>query len=258
MVRAGVPGQWVRGAGVLVLLALQVSASSAADALAKRSTEINESRRSALRGKVAEYGAALAALQLCADALGRNDLSQRRAVCQQAQQTVDLCRARRANLVTQHIQFMSDALAARRAEQFSDTIKAEVPPCPSTVPGFTDEPAQAVAEQGRRERRRLPGFLACDSYLRALLDATDQKDADRAARLATELVFNCDADHPDYRLQAIAALTRLGLDADSVLGRIRRAEPPASQPRPVSTQRQPDRTFSHPPPGDFRIDSSAV
>ena len=85
-----------------------------------------------------------------------------------------------------------------------------------------------MVEESRRERRLIPGYSVCESHLRALLAATDEKNATLATSLAQDLVSQCGADHPDYRRQAEAALIRSGLDPAVVLARVRTVAPAAS------------------------------
>lgn len=197
------------------------SRAAATEPLARRAANIQALAAAASSGKLEEYARAGAALKACADALERSDIEYRTVTCEDARRRVEVCEARKAALVQLQDRLALDALAAGRSRQVAAAVDAEVPQCPSRVPGYADGPANALAEQARRDRRRVPGYLLCDSNLRALLDATDARNVERASLLATELVYECDARHPDYRVQAVAALIRLGLDANVVLGQIR-------------------------------------
>ncbi len=212
------------------------AARPAPDKLLQRAAAVAELATLAQAGKLVEYGRATAALQACADALAKPDIDRRQALCQAADRQVQACTARQLAVIGLQDSLAADALAAGRIQQVAAAIGAPVPACPAQVPGFAVGPGEAPAEQARRDRRSTPGHLLCDSLLRALLDAAEKNSIETGRRLATEMIYECDARHPEYRLQAVAALTRLGLDAEAVLGRIRSAPAaagPAASARPA-------------------------
>lgn len=214
--------------GVIAAALMTAGAAAAQEALAERASVLWSQLDSARKGRLIEFELAKSGLDSCRRALALVDRELREAECTEAQRRVEACERRRDDWGQAMDRFTLDAIAAGQARRHEGLLKATMPACPSVVPGRREGPAEALAEERRRERRAKPGFLACESYLRAMLDAVDKKDEALVQGLAQELVARCDADHPDYRRQAEAALIRSGLDPDAALARARPFAPAAS------------------------------
>lgn len=214
--------------GVIAAALMTAGAAAAQEALAERASVLWSQLDSARKGRLIEFELAKSGLDSCRRALALVDRELREAECTEAQRRVEACERRRDDWGQAMDRFTLDAIAAGQARRHEALLKASMPACPSVVPGRGVGPAEVLAEEGRRERRAKPGFLTCESYLRALLDAVDKKDEALVQGLAQDLVARCDADHPDYRLQAEAALIRSGFDPNVVLARVRPVAPAAS------------------------------
>jgi hypothetical protein len=214
--------------GVIAAALMTAGAAAAQEALAERASVLWSQLDSARKGRLIEFELAKSGLDSCRRALALVDRELREAECTEAQRRVEACERRRDDWGQAMDRFTFDAIAAGQARRYEALLTASMPACPSVVPGRGVGPAKVLAEDGRRERRAKPGFLTCESYLRALLDAVDKKDEALVQGLAQDLVARCDADHPDYRLQAEAALIRSGLDPNVVLARVRPVAPAAS------------------------------
>jgi hypothetical protein len=191
--------------------------------LDKRAAELRRQLDMARKGSLIEFELARSGLESCRRALALPDRELREAECQEAQERVDACNRRR-ELWSEALQgFVQDSLAAGVTERHATLLKSTLPECPGTVPGRQAGPVEVLVEESRRERRQIPGFSVCESYLRALLTATDERKTTLVRSLAQDLVAQCGADHPDYRRQAEAALIRSDLDPAVVLTRVRSA-----------------------------------
>ena len=196
--------------------------------LDQRAAELRRQLDMARKGNLIEFELARSGLESCGRALALADRDLREAECHEAQQRIDVCHRRR-ELWSQALQgFAQDSLAAGASGRHAALLKSTLPECPSTVPARQVGPLEALVEDSRRERRRIPGFSVCESYLRALLAAADERKTALVRALAQDLVAQCGADHPDYRRQAEAALIRSHLDPAEVLARVRPVVPAAS------------------------------
>ena len=218
----------------LLLAGLAVAAPAAAQsvappaqALPRRAAELRTERDSARSGRLLEYHLARSGIESCERAIRRADRSEREIECREAQRRVDACQARRDRWALALDVFTLDAIALDQAQRHAGLIKTTMPPCPSTLTGRSDSPAEALAGLSRQERQALPGFSVCESYLRALLTAADDGKAQLVEGLAVDLVERCGADHPEYRRQADAALIRMGREP-ALLDRPNGAAAPAS------------------------------
>lgn len=201
---------------------------SQAQDLDQRAAELRSQRDLARKGRLIEFELARSGLDSCRRALALADRDLREAECDEAQRRIDACNRRRDDWSQALERFADDSLAAGQAKRHAALLKSTLPACPSTVPGRQSGPVEALLEDGRRERRQLPGYSVCESYLRALLSATDERKTTLVRSLAQDLVAQCGADHPDYRRQAEAALVRSGLDPAVVLAHLRPAARAAS------------------------------
>lgn len=218
-----------RFARALVLAGLCAALAAWAQGdLGERAADLRALLERARKGTLIEFELARSGLDSCGRALALGDRELRDAECTEAQRRVDACQRRRDDWGQAMDRFTVDALAAGEARRHDALLGATMPACPSLLPGRRDGPVQALAEESQRERRAKPGYLTCESYLRAMLDAADRKDEALVQGLAQDLVARCDADHPDYRRQAEAALIRSGLDPAVVLARMRPVAPAAS------------------------------
>lgn len=204
------------------------AASWAQGDLSRRAAELRTQLDRATKGTLIEFELARSGLDSCRRALALPDPELRDVECTEAQRRVEACQRRRDDWGQAMDRFTLDAIAAGAAQRHDALLKSTMPACPSVLPGRHEGPAQALAEERQRERRAKPGYLNCESYLRAMLDAADKQDQALVQGLAQELVALCDAHHPDYRRQAEAALVRSGLDPAVVLARVRPAAPAAS------------------------------
>lgn len=206
------------------------AAAFGADDLSARAQALRAELDAAKRGTLLEVQLARSGLESCERAIRLFTPAERESDCAEAQRRVDACGQRRDRWLRERDRFSVDALAAGRTDRHAALIVATPPPCPQTLPGRAEGPAEALALAVRREREALPGYSVCESYLRALLAAADAVDAALAERLAIDLVARCGADHPDYRRHAEAALIRVGREP-TLLDRPARpaaAEAPAS------------------------------
>jgi hypothetical protein len=196
--------------------------------LEKRAAELRTQRDMARKGSLIEYELARSGLDSCRRALALADGELREAECHEAQRRIDACHHRRELWGQSLEHFALDSTAAGEAMRYATLLKSSLPECPSTLAGRRDGPVEALVEDSRRERRQIPGFSVCESYLRAMLVAADAKNATLVRSLAQELVSACGADHADYRRQAEAALVRMDLDPVAVLSVVRPVKAPAS------------------------------
>jgi len=196
--------------------------------LERRAAELRTQRDLARKGSLIEYELARSGLESCRRAIALADRELREAECHEAQRRIDACNRQRELWGQSLHRFALDSTAAGEAGRHAALLKSTLPECPSTLPGRRDGPVDALVEESRRERRQITGFSVCESYLRALLVATDERNATLVRSLAQELVSLCGADHPDYRRQAEAALVRMDLDPVAVLSVVRPVKAPAS------------------------------
>jgi hypothetical protein len=201
---------------------------SQAQDIDKRAAELRNQRDMARKGRMIEFELARSGLESCRRALALADRELREAECLESQRRIDACNGRRDDWNVALKSLALDAEAAGQARRHAALLASSLPECPDTVPGRQVGPVEALLEEGRRERRQLPGFSVCESYLRALLTAADESKSALVLGLAQELVAQCGAAHPDYRRLAEAALIRSGHDPAAALARVRPATPAAS------------------------------
>jgi hypothetical protein len=194
----------------------------------QRAADLRNQRDLARKGRLIEFELARSGLESCRRALALADRELREAECQESQRRIDACNGRRDDWNEALERLALDAEAAGQAKRHAALLASSLPECPDTVPGRQVGPVEALLEEGRRERRQLPGFSVCESYLRAVLTAADEGKSALVLGLAQDLVAHCCATHPDYRRLAEAALIRSGHDPAAVLARVRPAAPAAS------------------------------